>query len=78
VCQSTDVGLVSCVPMQDSKIERKAVYAVSPILIDTCHWHTRHHCYPVCQLLSRFKIFLAVLGQKWYPACLLLFIDHVL
>jgi hypothetical protein len=25
--------------------------------IDTCGWHTGHHCYPVCQLPSRFRIF---------------------
>jgi hypothetical protein len=37
--------------------------------IDTCHWHTGHHCHSMCQLQNRFKIFLTALGKKMYPVC---------
>jgi hypothetical protein len=58
--------------------ERKALHAIAPhrMPIDTCGWHTRHHCHLVCQLPNRFKICLSSVGKKWYLVRQLLFIDH--
>jgi hypothetical protein len=71
------IGIL-CANTRFNRIERKVMYAIAPhrIPIDTCDWHTGHHCYPVCQLPNRLKIFLAALRQKWYPVCQLLFIDR--
>jgi hypothetical protein len=51
------IGIL-CANARFNHIEQ-VLYTIAPhrMPIDTCGQHTGHHCYPVCQLPNRFRIF---------------------